>query len=466
MKKYYLLLILLLSFSTTVYAAEYHSPMIKFNGNTTIKYLTESDKNTIMDKFALAEYDGAVIYTNNPSISLFIDYGSINANYYGDYFDYNDILDDQDAISPRANYICSNLYDWADEYRIYDVKRENDKPSFGLMYDINDSEYICGNQNTHGVDSNLSIFEFQHEGLYVAPDYDMENPENIGKLFIYYVANDSNAKLQFSSSKTVTETTITGYTDLTDEPYISKNVVREIPPTKSYGLLHDTDREDFANTVGLDYYGGELALMPTEGFNLKFDFDKSTIKANDFVMVMVEYFNMSRDDQGYFLADDYYSETYRYAHGKLFDADGTYSTLNVGASIESGIPIHGMNGVELYDEVCNGNSCNNVISKADYVMVSIYSLDTDGWRAFNFAYDTQENYELFNFDVINDYESQYLKGDMNKNEKIDLSDIITLLKVYLNGSPTEEEIQIGDMDDNGSIGLNDIIALLKLYLAN
>ena len=56
------------------------------------------------------------------------------------------------------------------------------------------------------------------------------------------------------------------------------------------------------------------------------------------------------------------------------------------------------------------------------------------------------------------------KGDMNGNGKIDLTDIIILLRKYLNDDATPEEIKIGDMDDNGSIGLKDIIDLLKVYL--
>ena len=56
------------------------------------------------------------------------------------------------------------------------------------------------------------------------------------------------------------------------------------------------------------------------------------------------------------------------------------------------------------------------------------------------------------------------KGDMNRNGKIDLADIIILLRKYLNDDATPEEIEIGDMDDNGSIGLKDIIDLLKVYL--
>ena len=56
------------------------------------------------------------------------------------------------------------------------------------------------------------------------------------------------------------------------------------------------------------------------------------------------------------------------------------------------------------------------------------------------------------------------KGDMNKNGKIDLADIILLLKKYLSGDVSDDDLLVGDMDDNGSIGLRDIIMLLKEYL--
>ena len=59
----------------------------------------------------------------------------------------------------------------------------------------------------------------------------------------------------------------------------------------------------------------------------------------------------------------------------------------------------------------------------------------------------------------------YLDGDLNKNDKIDLPDVIKILKFYLDlDEPTTEDIEIGDMNDNGNIDLPDVIALLRLYL--
>ena len=59
----------------------------------------------------------------------------------------------------------------------------------------------------------------------------------------------------------------------------------------------------------------------------------------------------------------------------------------------------------------------------------------------------------------------YLKGDMNRNGKIDLQDIIILLKKYLKTlETTTEDLKIGDMNEDGSIGIKDIILLLRTYL--
>ena len=61
--------------------------------------------------------------------------------------------------------------------------------------------------------------------------------------------------------------------------------------------------------------------------------------------------------------------------------------------------------------------------------------------------------------------NDYMKGDMNKNQKIDLKDIIILIKKYLNSSDaSSEDITIGDMNNNGKLDLKDIIILIRTYL--
>ena len=61
--------------------------------------------------------------------------------------------------------------------------------------------------------------------------------------------------------------------------------------------------------------------------------------------------------------------------------------------------------------------------------------------------------------------NDYMKGDMNKNQKIDLKDIILLIKKYLNSSDaSSEDILIGDMNHNSKLDLKDIIILIRTYL--
>ena len=54
---------------------------------------------------------------------------------------------------------------------------------------------------------------------------------------------------------------------------------------------------------------------------------------------------------------------------------------------------------------------------------------------------------------------------MNKNQKIDLKDIILLIKKYLNSSDaSSEDILIGDMNYNNKLDSKDIIILIRTYL--
>lgn len=62
-------------------------------------------------------------------------------------------------------------------------------------------------------------------------------------------------------------------------------------------------------------------------------------------------------------------------------------------------------------------------------------------------------------------EPQYKKGDMNHNGRIDLKDIILLIKKYLGILDLEgNDLYIGDMNNNSKIDLKDIILLIKTYL--
>ena len=64
-------------------------------------------------------------------------------------------------------------------------------------------------------------------------------------------------------------------------------------------------------------------------------------------------------------------------------------------------------------------------------------------------------------------DNDYLLGDMNTNGKIDLKDIIILIKKYLGTEDSSnEDIVIGDINNNNKLDLKDIILLIKTYLGN
>ena len=134
MKKFYLLFVLLCLFTTRVYADSYPSPIVRFENSTTIKYLTDADKAVIMDKFALSEYDGAVVITNNPKFSYMLDYSNIKADIYNKMIDYDTLISYDDLISPFTNYACISLYEDQDDYQVDDIKRVNGNVASNIFY--------------------------------------------------------------------------------------------------------------------------------------------------------------------------------------------------------------------------------------------------------------------------------------------------------------------------------------------
>ena len=99
----------------------------------------------------------------------------------------------------------------------------------------------------------------------------------------------------------------------------------------------------------------------------------------------------------------------------------------------------------------------------DHITVNGRALDTgNGDELFN-IYDNGNN-TMFIVKIAPEQTTPVMKGDMNGNGKIDLADVILLLRRYLNDDATPEEILTGDIDNSGSIGLSDIIGLLRMYL--
>ena len=176
--------------------------------------------------------------------------------------------------------------------------------------------------------------------------------------------------------------------------------------------------------------------------------------------------------------------------------DYTYFTADVtpNITVDANAPFT-VDSAEWVNGICGANSTacdewfNGTFSteRDNYAMIHISSKDgykltynsLDGIRVNGRALDTSDGDEIFNiykdgdatttFFVVKiataEPETPTVKGDFNDNGQVDLSDIIYLLKRYLNIVPmTAQDILIGDMNDDGEVGLRDIILLLREYL--
>ena len=98
----------------------------------------------------------------------------------------------------------------------------------------------------------------------------------------------------------------------------------------------------------------------------------------------------------------------------------------------------------------------------------VYRIDNDG-NKITYDVEIKDGYAVFSTNHFSNYvlvgDLEYINGDMNKNGKIDLKDVILLIKKYLGSEDTnEEDISIGDMNENGKLDLKDVIILIKTYL--
>lgn len=120
------------------------------------------------------------------------------------------------------------------------------------------------------------------------------------------------------------------------------------------------------------------------------------------------------------------------------------------------------------------SSNNNVsVSKSDLFLdiasdtVTIIGNNVGDSIISVYAYDvsTYDSIDLSGKEYKIKVTVKYRDGDVNHNNKIDISDINQLLKWYINNDNlSEEDKKVGDINGNNKIDLNDVVLLLKIYL--
>ena len=218
-------------------------------------------------------------------------------------------------------------------------------------------------------------------------------------------------------------------------------------------------------------YGNTIKLEPDSVIPNDFDTSYITYEATSDNILIDEnnYLHILNDEPGYYTVNvkifgNFYREIHInvekyevenpylesvYINGEPFEEFETYvMEYDLGDTQDASITF---DATPYYnDYLVMGNMEYQLAYGINTIFINTYKPNTSTYRSYKF--------------VINRL-PEYPKGDLNKNNRIDLQDIIMLLKLYLGNLEYDPYNEIcGDIDDNGSITLLDVISLLKLYL--
>ncbi len=120
---------------------------------------------------------------------------------------------------------------------------------------------------------------------------------------------------------------------------------------------------------------------------------------------------------------------------------------------------------EIYENSdSNSNSASIEIAEYDDSKVVINAVGQPGQEASIRAIYTKngENKEYttpyFNIELVD-----YLKGDVNRDGKINADDVARLIDLYKTSTYTSLDVAVGDMDGNGKLNADDAAKIVDLY---
>ena len=226
--------------------------------------------------------------------------------------------------------------------------------------------------------------------------------------------------------------------DIQDEQYCYEEEVYDDPPHSCDGCgsgpspCHDEDREIIVK-------GSEL----NRGYTYNMTVNDCNVKDRN-IYITTEY-NKN-------IINDYYTYIDYYAISE-YVSDDDY-TID-----EEKLTVRDIPKNTTVDEFLTNNGIEGVakIYKGDNIVTGV--IETGMYLKLYIGYNETE---FISIKLV--VEGSYLKGDLNGNGRIDLADIIILLKAYLTSEDIDEEV--GDINENSRIDLADIIMLLKIYLGN
>ena len=155
----------------------------------------------------------------------------------------------------------------------------------------------------------------------------------------------------------------------------------------------------------------------------------------------------------------------------LWKVDFEYTKVN-DIELNVGEKVNLLNYITPYTRPCrleiNVDNMSDVINiENSDGSICDYDINIVGNKVGSTKFHLISSYDGYERDINVVVKDNLMKGDMNQNGKIDLKDIIVLIRKYTGSEIiSDKDVTIGDINDNDRIDLKDIILLIKTYLGS
>ena len=329
------------------------------------------------------------------------------------------IVNDEEKTVHFNTYDDESIYDY-NAFMTYDDKEESIFEIDPDIYNIDKTmNVLIDGNNFLNKDYSVSI-EVSHNDNLVYEDNLVVNGLLLNNNYRYKIKN-----LPLNYFKSYNDTP---YQVLVKVDYIYKKIgfVYIYPGTIDLELYYGKDSKKINFTFGSGDLHGSFS-----GCHIK----PSDINVDN--KIKIQYSGSLFDD----------NKIYKYKI--LYEPSNKYSISDNAITLKE----ENISGYELNNNGIIFEDNLNILSKDDNYL---YSLLVTYYDSFVYKKDLAINKTA---------DIEYESGDLNKNNKIDLKDIILLIKKYLGTENyTEEDLIIGDMNNNSKLDLKDIIILIRTYL--
>ena len=418
-KKLLFIFLLVVSFyGLKVNAKGYIGHTVHFRDNYEKRYVTDTEKAHIMEKFGLASWDGSVIVGEyhdgeENTVTFSIDYSNTNLGTMFPMADPDNYGIDEEFLSGyqcvpmvQNEPVMNSLFNF--------MRGANNKLQFGMSLSITQDELVCSaSGDFYNNYENYKLYRFEEEGLSLLM---VDGDENAASYIVFYEAGDNTSGvINFKNgSETVNSMEATAIRDYRSNIYtISRSI--QTSNTLPVGYLSNDDANSVRQNLGLSMYTtgyDYIKLIPTDGLEMAINRDASTIVDEDIAYIASNYGYFTRENGTLFLKATDFGEVFtsipelsifgtRYA----MDSD-TGEFKDTGLSALDPVTIYSPDVAMLDFSYDDGGEFVEQYLPANFVMVSYYLMNGTT-QSFIYTYDTEENRALFNFDHVSDSVDPY-----------------------------------------------------------